>query len=417
MKSITVLFAAIISITSVFAGDFNYTMTEYAGSAMPYSIPLARAAYPDTLKPVMISHVGRHGARYPSSDARAMKLKSALLKADSLGSITPVGRKLLSIVDDVLTMCEGRWGMLDSLGMAEQEGIARRMYRSFPELFVRGRVTAMASYVPRCVMSMDAFTHQLAIEHRRMNIYTESGPVTSRLLRPFEVDSSYVRYREREPYHDIYERFFDDNAPVTPAVRALGDGCCATEKQLRDFALTEYGFLSSLGAMSYNVDIAEFMTEEEYSRLWSCNNLSQYLTRTASTVSKLPADIAFPLLGEIINSIDSVITGHNDAYVQLRFGHAETLMPLLSLMHLPGCYYMTDDFSLVSRHWCNFHVVPMASNLQLILFRSDSGRMYLRTDLNEVPVDLLAGSEEVYVPWEKARKYLVDCLPGRMLGD
>ena len=159
------------------------------------------------------------------------------------------------------------------------------------------------------------------------------------------------------------------------------------------------------------------MTEEEYSRLWSCNNLSQYLTRTASTVSKLPADIASPLLGEIINSIDSVITGHNDAYVQLRFGHAETLMPLLSLMHLPGCYYMTDDFSLVSRHWCNFRVVPMASNLQLILFRSDSGRMYLRTDLNEVPVDLLVGSEEIYVPWEKARKYLVDCLPGRMLGD
>ena len=85
MKSITVLFAAIISVTSVFAGDFNYTMTEYAGSAMPYSIPSARAAYPDTLKPVMISHVGRHGARDPSSDARAMKLKSALLKADSLG--------------------------------------------------------------------------------------------------------------------------------------------------------------------------------------------------------------------------------------------------------------------------------------------------------------------------------------------
>lgn len=417
MKSITVLFAAIISITSVYAGDFNYTMTEYAGSAMPYPAPSAIAAYPDSLKPVMISHVGRHGARYPSSAARATRLKSALMRADSLGSITPAGRKLLAIVNDVLAVCDGRWGMLDSLGIAEQEGIACRMYRGFPELFVRGRVTAMASYVPRCVMSMDAFTHQLSIEHRRMNIYTESGPVTSRLLRPFEVDSSYVLYREREPYHDIYERFFEANAPVAPAVRVLGERYGATEERLKEFALTEYGFLSSLGAMSYDVNIGEFMTEEEYGRLWSCNNLSQYLTRTSSTVSRLPADIAAPLLHDIISGIDSVVDRHSDSYVQLRFGHAETLMPLLSLMQLPGCSYMTDDFSLVSRHWCNFHVVPMASNLQLILFRSVSGRLYLRADLNERPVGLLPGSDDVYVPWKKARKYLVDCLPGRMSVD
>ncbi len=417
MKSITVLFATIISITSVFAGDFNYTMAEYAGSAMPYPVPSVRVAYPDSLVPVMVSHVGRHGARYPSSSARAVKLKSALLRADSLGSITPAGRKLLAIVDDVTAMCDGRWGMLDSLGIAEQEGIAGRMYHGFPELFVGGRVTAMASYVPRCVMSMDAFTHKLAIEHRRMNIYTESGPVTSRLLRPFEVDSSYICYREREPYHDIYESFFESEAPAAPAVRVLGEKYGADEKRLKDFALTEYGFLSSLGAMSYNVDIDEFMTEEEYGRLWSCNNLSQYLTRTASTVSKLPADIAAPLLADIINGIDSVVDGHNDAYVQLRFGHAETMMPLLSLMRLPGCFYMTEDFALVARHWCNFHVVPMASNLQLILFRSAGGCLYLRADLNEVPVVLLPDTDEVYVPWEKARKYLVDCLPGHMLSD
>ena len=196
-----------------------------------------------------------------------------------------------------------------------------------------------------------------------------------------------------------------------PVTRILGPGFKIDEKDASDFVHTMYGFLSGMSAIGLNNDLPEYFTSEEYNALWSCNNLSQYLVRTANTISQIPADIASDLLLNLINTTDEVVSGSSDAFVQLRFGHAETMMPLLSLMHLKGCYYLTNYFDSVGLHWKNFHVVPMASNLQLILFKSKSGRYYVRAELNENPVLLIPGNENIYVEWTKAKNYLMQCLP------
>ncbi|MDE6269696.1 MAG: hypothetical protein K2M12_02425, partial [Muribaculaceae bacterium] len=110
-----------------------------------------------------------------------------------------------------------------------------------------------------------------------------------------------------------------------------------------------------------------------------------------------------------IEGKDTVVT------VRLRFGHAETLMPLLSLMRLRGCYYLTNYFDTVGLHWRDFDIVPMAANLQLVLFRANkTGRYYVRASLNERPVPLLPNSEEIYISWTEARNYLMRCLPPEM---
>ena len=72
---------------------------------------------------------------------------------------------------------------------------------------------------------------------------------------------------------------------------------------------------------------------------------------------------------------------------------------------------MTNYFDTVGLHWRDFHVVPMASNLQMFLFKSKSGRYYVRVDLNEVPVPLIPGRSDLYTPWEKAKEYMTRCLP------
>lgn len=95
----------------------------------------------------------------------------------------------------------------------------------------------------------------------------------------------------------------------------------------------------------------------------------------------------------------------------LRFGHAETLIPLLAIMHIPGCYYMTNYFDTVGLHWRDFYITPMSANLQIILFRATSGKYYIRVDLNETPASLIPGHDTIYIPWETAREYLIKCLP------
>ena len=122
------------------------------------------------------------------------------------------------------------------------------------------------------------------------------------------------------------------------------------------------------------------------------------------------------LLNELITTMDSAVNGTNRYSAMLRFGHAETLMPLFALMRLPGCYYITDNFDTVALHWLDFQVVPMAANLQMILLRAKSGKHYVRFDLNERPVPLLPGEPTLYIiPWDSVREYLTQCLPSGFL--
>lgn len=390
----------------------DYSFEECQGSLMPYPEDVRPVERPDSLRPVMINHVGRHGARYPASAVNCLNMRKALGQADSLSTITPLGRKLMSVVDREIALSDGRWGALDSLGEAEHRGIASRMYMNFPEVFVNANVAAISSYSPRAMMSMYAFTHQLDRLNNRMEFITTTGRVNDLMMRPFDIDVDYIEFRKGSAVKDAYDSYFTTACPTTAVERVLGkDFPYGSDAHKRDLAITEYYVLAGLSAMSVKCDLSQFFTREEINALWSCFNLRQYLQRTATTLSTVPADIAAALLEDLIATTDDFISGNGKAPVLLRFGHAETLMPLLSLMRMPGCYYMTNYFDTVALHWKDFHVVPMAANLQMILFQSNTGKYYVRVDLNENPVPLIPNSSEIYIPWGEARKFLQACLP------
>ena len=389
----------------------DYPVEDCLGSAKPYPAPEDPAAYPDSLTPVFVNHVGRHGARFLSSAKTTVDLTAFLDRADSAGVLAPLGKELLSLARYVADISHNRWGALDSLGMAEQRGIASRMFLAYPKLFMGGKVNAISSYSPRCVMSMYEFTHQLDRLNNRVEIYTASGHQTSPLMRPFDVDKAYVEWAASKEWEAPYNMFFETTAPAAPARRLLTDPDFLNNKEALDMSWTEYKVLMGLPAMGMAVDLEKYFTRAELNSLWACENLGHYLRRTATTLSSEPALIASDLLLNLINTTDAAVAGDNRVNVELRFGHAETLMPLLSLMRLRGCYYMTNYFDTVGLHWKDFDVVPMAANLQIVLFRTDKGGWCVRFDLNERPVPLFPDSPQVYVPWEDAREYLVRCLP------
>lgn len=392
----------------------HYSFEECLGSQMPYPERVERATYPDSLHPVFINHVGRHGARFPSGPSECLMMKGALHRADSLGTITALGRKLLKITEFVISNSDGRWGALDSLGMAEQRAIASRMIESFYPLFKKGAmVEAISSYSPRAMMSMYTFTHQLDRISDGLEFSTTTGRMNSLLLRPFDLSKSFKEYRKSGPWKQVYAEYVSRHCPLTAIERVLGkDFPYESEKAGTTLALAEYHVLAGLPAAGLTNIAPEFFSREEINALWGCVNLGQYLQRVASSVSLIPEEIAGPLVLDLISSTDKAIEyPEQQPAVRLRFGHAETLMPLFSLLHLPGCYYITNYPDTVGLHWRNFNVVPMASNIQMILFRSDSGRFYLRTDVNEHPVPLIPGTDDIYVEWGKARDYIMGCVP------
>lgn len=413
MRHIFCLLTLIAAVVSAYATDYTYAQCE--GSLTPYPSVTRVAEYPDSLVPVFINHVGRHGARYPASAANCLALRRALQKADSLGTITPLGKKLRALNEQVISLSNGRWGALDSLGMAEQAGIAARMFANYTEVFHKGAVVqALSSYSPRSMMSMFSFVHQLDKLNNNVTFTTSTGHVNSPTMRPFDIDPDYLAFRRDKVWAPAYDEYFAATAPSEPIKRVLGNNYpFKDDAEARDLSLIEYYVVAGFSAMSLPNPMADFLTVAEANALWSCFNLRQYLQRTTTTVSTVPADIASVLVQDIIATTDNFVNGTNTTTTAvLRFGHAETVMPLVSLLRLPGCYYLTNYFDTVDEHWLDFDVVPMAANVQFILFKAKgSGRYYIRVELNERPLALRKGDPDTIFPWGEVRRYLTDCIP------
>ncbi len=328
-----------------------------------------------------------------------------------MGTITSLGKELMTLTDFAIKKSAGRWGAVDSLGMAEQRGIASRMFMNYPMLFGNGsKIDAICSYSPRSIMSMYSFAHQLSRLNNNIEITASSGRQCSSLIRPFDSDQSYKEYISSSAWKDPYEEFATTVVPTSAITRVLGKEYDADEETARDLAMAEYYVIAGMSAMEVQCDALKYFTIEEYNALWSCFNLRQYLQYSASTVSMAPAEMASELLLDLISSTDAAAEGKSPVTAKLRFGHAETLMPLLSLMRLDKSYYMTNYFDTVRLHWKDFEIVPMAANLQKCQFKSTEGNYYVRFDLNESPCSL-PGNDDLYIPWPAAREFLMRCVP------
>ncbi|MCH5219958.1 MAG: hypothetical protein J1F20_05245 [Muribaculaceae bacterium] len=391
-----------------------YNAQQCEGSLTPYPTEIASFEYPDTLTPRYISHVGRHGSRYPASATYTKKLSEALEKAASTGSITKLGKELLALTNKIAQISQNRWGALDSLGMAEQRAIATRMVKTNPEVFTHGaKINALSSYSPRSMMSMYSFVHQMDRLDNTLEFTTTTGRQNSYLMRPFDVDDEYTEFIKSNAWKPAYDEYFEEVCPTSAIKRVLGADYPFNDKhEEQDLAITEYYVIAGLQAMELPSEMSKYFTAEEMNALWSCFNLRQYLQRSSSTVSTTPADIAAALVLDIITRADQAIEGVNPVVADLRFGHAETIFPLVALLRLPGCYYLTNYFDTVNRNWKDFFVSPMATNIQFVLLQHKTNdRWYVCVKHNEKAVSLIPGNNNIFIPWGEARRYMMNCVP------
>lgn len=94
------------------------------------------------------------------------------------------------------------------LGELEQKGIAGRMMRHYPQLFSNSvKVEAIATYVPRCINSMDAFLTRLMQDNPSLRIQRNEGRQYDDILRFFDLNKSYVNYKNNGDWLSIYEAF------------------------------------------------------------------------------------------------------------------------------------------------------------------------------------------------------------------
>lgn len=404
MRAILIFLAGLLfPITFLFGQS---AIQKYAGTAMPYplikNLPVLNH---DGMVPFYINHLGRHGARFPTSGKALEKVRNVLILAEQENRLTVKGQELLATVLRLSEAFEGRWGELSAVGEQEQKGIAERMLLRYPEIFVdSARIEAIASYIPRCISSMDAFLSGMEKQDSSLVIKKSAGKQYNPLLRFFDLNKPYVYYKEKGDWISLYESFVQDKIVFTPVMKRifLTSGQ-ETEQEKREFVMALFSIAAILPDTGLSFNMKGILNDKEWYGYWQTQNLRQYLTKSAAPVGNmLPVAIAWPLLSEFIQTTEQAINGQSDNRVDLRFAHAETVIPFVALMGIGKTDIQIASPDSVSIYWKDYEIAPMAANVQWVFYRDKNCQVWVKILLNEQEVTIpVVTSFFPYYRWEE----------------
>lgn len=400
MKLRLLALALLLGLTGAYAQTDRAFMASNpnATGGLYYAYPYGASAVtpaPEGYEPFYISHYGRHGCRWYVTGTIYDEPLAILRKAAQDGALTELGRDVLARVEIAAADAKDRYGDLTPRGVSEHRGIAERMYASFPEVFSTRdgrevRIRSRSTLVPRCILSMAAFNERLKELDPALQITRESS-------------ERYMYYMGNKAGYESQKKAA---APVIDSVRrtrmhperlmgTLFTDADYVKKHVKKPAkLMEQLFMeaSMLQDVNYlGLSLYDIFTDEELFDMWEYMNIRRYLTMGPSVRfgDAVIAD-AKPLLRNIIEEADEVISGGSGLSASLRFGHDTHIIPLYALLQVEGMSARTGNLDEVYKVWNDFRISPMGTNIQFVFYRNP------QTD--DVLVKILANEREARLP-------------------
>ena len=361
-----------------------------------------------------ITHYGRHGSRYQSSDRYARSIWPLLRKADSLGIFTEAGKTFYDDFNAVMTEQHGMYGMLTELGAQEQRGIARRMASNFPEVFKgkngRTKVFCQSSTVPRCIVSMTNFAHSLDRNtegldyvfctgenyYKRLAYFPKPSPAVA--LADAKEDS--LRHAVMKP-DEIIRHFFSD---PQKAYEMIGD----------PYSFEADLYLASCGGhlTDNGVCLLSYFPEEILIRNWEARNARFYLAYGMShEMEENQREISRRLLSDFIVRAEEAVDEGNEVAADFRFGHDTSLLPLIGHIGIEGMNQW-PSFDHVNSVWNSSVSICMGSNIQMVFYRNKAGDVIVKLLYNEkeTKIPALEPFCGPYYKWTELKAYLQSLL-------
>lgn len=386
-------------------------VTRTGGFFHSYEQPEASASLkkPEGYETFYISHFGRHGSRRHTSDTIYQSILNCLESAASRNLLTATGQRFLTDMRIIAEDASGRTGQLTAKGTQEQNGIARRMYGNYRELFCTGaEIDCKSTTSTRCILSMAAFSEGL----KEM----ETGLVISR--EASERDLTYLRGDTFHPdlkeifstLDSLQKEWIDSRRFISSIFTDNGDFVKGRIKDTETLMFNCFEMASLMQDIPYlGISLYYLFTEDELYSLWRYTNALAYMG--------FGPDIKYgdrrlenvkPLLENIITTANKVIEGKSQVAASLRFGHDTSLIPLLTLIGIEGA-----DIRVSGEECCNCwnssEITPMSANIQLIFFRNKEGKIKVRVMHCEKDAKLPLKGYPFY-EWNTLEKYLRDRL-------
>lgn len=406
------------------------SIRKYPNLAMPTystypSVPLGEiAAAPEGFEPFYFSLVGRHGSRYDQSERRFKSALSIYRKADSLGILTEQGKHLYSHITEISAAQENRNGELSELGYNQWLGIAHRAYDHFAPAFASGAIDGKSSISIRCILSMVAFNQGLKEKNPKLSISQNARKSELAIVRPLYDNPKTPELARKihkengakgEWNKDLNEWMKESDASsfiskVTTDRKRFVKECGGKN----EFNILRYSFRALLFGENFELGDRELLTSlftpEEMYRIYVHHTAKWVNTSIGRGNEEVEMYSSFmrPMVDDIIAKGNAAIEGKNPHIADVRFTHDSYVGPLLSVMGYEGCYPRYDEDLEKATTSFNFGMnVPMAANLQIVLYRNNKGEVLVRSLVNERDAYLpIKSATAPFYPWKEFCKYL-----------
>ncbi|MER5278320.1 histidine-type phosphatase [Streptomyces sp. NPDC002809] len=376
---------------------------------------------PKGFVPVFTENVSRHGSRAASDSEDGDLILALWDKARGEGQLTATGERfggetkaLLAAMDKI------GYGQLSGRGVREIQDTAARLEKRLPGLFKQiaadsEQINVTNSGKDRAVDSGDLFAEALA----------ENDPALAPLITPARTDADLL-YFHKSAGGAEYRDYVDNDERLAATLDGITDqpaSHTAARNVLKKIFKPAFvkrisaGEFDSIGtevelaqAVYALYSIAPAMADEGD---WNMKRYIApgdakwfaYLSDAEDFYEKGPgfndSDITYKmanvLLDDFFTKIDAKRNGTSNAGAELRFTHAEEIIPLAALMGLPGSTKAVSEarpYTYADNPWRGESVASMATNIQWDLYRK--GNKYLvRMLYNEKQTAFRKGCEPV----------------------
>lgn len=363
---------------------------------------------PRGYKPFYFTMVSRHGSRYELRDTTFCNFATVYNRAAELGILTPLGEEIRQVINRASAEQMGRGEELTALGQKQLRDIGRRAYQNFSEVFRSGALEGKSSTRMRCVFSMVAFVDGLKEKHPTLQADIDARDCYMPLMRPM-VDnpatpkdiSDYCRYNTNRGAWKKESLAWGDkqdmSAMLTKVVtrpELLVEQCGVGS--LFMFVCRTYHLL--LFAQNLEIDTREllertFTLDELYAfYVYKTVRWLHWTGGVGHPVVETFVSYMRPMVEDILNQAQAAIDGTNPYVANLRFTHDSYLTPLLTIFGYKGLVLQySDDWERAATSVPFSTIMPMAANLQIVLYRNKRGEVLVRSLMNE---------NDVYLPIE-----------------
>jgi hypothetical protein len=362
--------------------------------------PVALTAAPKGYKPFYISHYGRHGARYAWQSDMYERLRTVLSTAADQGNLTDLGKDYKRRFDSLYPDVRYRVGDLSRKGWQQQQELAERMYKNFPEVFKgEAAVRSWVSTSTRCVMTMSSFCLGLKGMNPKLDIFENFGYVFLPAILPLD---SHNPFRVKEVpmtplrFSETWEEYVERTVDYRAILARLFNDPKATveEKDMWSLVSYLYFFGAGMNSLDTDLDFNDIFTHDERIDLWKVDCFQFYMYAWPTHEGYMP------IVKDIIEKADARIAASQRG-ADLRFGHDYTFLPLLMCLGVNGYNHDVecgDDIPV----WCRLQDVPMGANLHFVFYQSKkSPKILFKVLLNGQEARLPLDTENwPYYDWD-----------------